>query len=116
MNVSLLRKFTPQILTGAEQEIGRDAVAKLLSVSPRTLADMKAGLKPLSNACARLIEGDTGKGLGELALLGVVANASPEERAANAELIRDTLQLERSLDAALNGSPKPRSRRKATAR
>jgi hypothetical protein len=80
---------------------------------------MKAGLKPLSVARARLLEKQTGKGIGELAILGMVKNASPQQRTANAKLIRDTLRLTRVFDSCLNGSLNAttthRGRRRATA-
>jgi hypothetical protein len=105
MNLSLLRRFSPEILAGAQRGRNSSALGRLLSVSDEQLADMKAGLKPLSTARARLLEEHTGRTIGELALLGIVKNASPKQRAANAKLIRDTMRLNQIFDSSLNGSP-----------
>ncbi len=83
MNAKLLKKFTPEILRGA----------KSLGFGPGSHRGT------LSPKLAGKLEGETGKSIGELALLGIQADATPQQRKQHRALIRETMELMMAFDS-----------------
>ena len=103
--MSLLRSFTPVILGGAARcGIEPQALADVLRAGPDRVRDLLAGNSKLTEREGRALEEKTGRPVGELALLGMEAAATPEMREANAQLIRDTIEHFRTI-AGLEGTP-----------
>jgi plasmid maintenance system antidote protein VapI len=106
MNKSLLTKFTPQILLGAEVLV-RDPgeLATLMGWSASRITEMKAGLKDLTTKDALALEQACNRSVGQLAVLGIESQASPAKRERHSVLIRETLSL---LAASRSHQPKSR--------
>src|SRR2546423_15358432 len=100
MNELILSRFTPQLLRGAEQ-LGVDgkALSSALRISQRQISRMACGLANLSVRHAKVLERKTRRSIGELAVLGIAADARPAQRARHASLIRGTLKLQSDLAA-----------------
>jgi hypothetical protein len=82
MNALLLRKFSPQIVRGA-QSLG---------------FDFQMGQACLSCDEAEVLEKQTNHSIGQLALLGIEAAASPEQRERQRGLLRSTMELMAAFD------------------
>ena len=96
MNKSLLSGFTPQILEGASRcGVDHNAMRQVLRAREPRLAHLRSGASKLNLREARAIEVETGRSIGELALLGIEQGATPEKRAENKALLRDTMKLMR---------------------
>jgi hypothetical protein len=94
MNKSLLSSFTPQILDGASRcGLAPQALRQVLRAREPRIANLRSGAAKLNAREARAIELETGRSIGELALLGMELRVTPEKRAANKGLLRDTLKL-----------------------
>jgi hypothetical protein len=83
MNTLLLKKFTPEILRGVQS----------LGFKPGA----HRGILPVKQAEA--LAEQTGKTIGELALLGIEADASPEQQKRHRALIRETMELMAAFDS-----------------
>jgi DNA-binding transcriptional regulator YdaS (Cro superfamily) len=94
MNEIVLAKFTPQVLRGAEQlGFPSKKLSALLGVSESRLSRLACGLENLGARHARRLENETGRSVGELAVLGIAQDATPAQRARYKVLIRETLEL-----------------------
>jgi hypothetical protein len=108
-----LPKLTPEILQGAAQcGVTLLDLARQLHLPVEQLNEMFGGSKRLTLSQIGLIEKATGRGVGELAVLGMSANASPQQRKANSELISSTLSLMAVFGQSTAASPKPTRRTK----
>jgi len=83
MNTLLLKKFTPEIIRGA----------KTLGVDFDTHRDV------LGTQQAEAIEEKTGRSIGELALLGIQADALPAQQKQQRELVQETIELMAAFDS-----------------
>ena len=83
MNSLLLKKFTPEILRGA----------KSLGFEPASHRRI------LSTRLAETLEEQTGKTIGELALLGIKADATPIQQKHHRKLVRETMELMTAFDS-----------------
>src|SRR5947209_2072111 len=100
MNRLLLRDFTAEIIRGAEASgLPRPQMAKVLGVSEKRLVALSIGIARLNPSQAEVLIDQTGKGIRTLLLRGIESQATTKRRAANANLMRDTYQLMKTLDS-----------------
>jgi hypothetical protein len=91
MNLHLLRKFPVQILLGA-QSLG---------------VDVSLDQKTLSCEDAKTLEKKTGRSIGELAILGIEAAATPDQRERERDLLRSTIELMAAFKSVEHSKSRP---------
>lgn len=108
MNPLLLKRFTPQILRGAMRCSVSSQSGGLVTISAEMVEKMLKRAQPLSESEALLIERQTGKSIGELAVMGLESARDANQSDEDVDLIRDTIELMRAFDAPTSAAPSPR--------